>query len=81
MEAILHQWLRTDHVVWLPGHGIIGDDTDGHIDQVARFVDERRVLLAAPYHPDAPEATDLRKNFDAVARAKNSAGESLIPIR
>jgi agmatine deiminase len=80
MEQILFQWLQADNIVWLPGHGIIGDDTDGHIDQVARFVDERRVLVAAPYHPDAPEASELQQNFDAVASAKNSAGESLIPI-
>lgn len=54
MEQTLAEWLQADNIVWLPGHGIIGDDTDGHIDQVARFVDERRVLLAAPYNNDAP---------------------------
>ncbi len=80
MEAILATWLQARNVVWLPGHGIVGDDTDGHIDQVARFVDERRVLLAAPYHPDAPEAAELRANMDAVQSAKNADGESLIPI-
>lgn len=80
MEEVLAKWLQAKTVVWLPGHGIEGDDTDGHIDQVARFVDDRRVLVAAPYHPDAPEADDLRANFDAVAAAKNSDGKSLIPI-
>jgi agmatine deiminase len=80
MEKTLATWLGADHVVWLPGHGIIGDDTDGHIDQVARFVDERRVLVAAPYDDDAPEASDLRENFRAVAESSNSANESLIPL-
>jgi agmatine deiminase len=80
MEHALETWMRAQNVVWLPGHGIIGDDTDGHIDQVARFVDERRVLVAAPYSPDAPEAADLRANMDAVAAAHNSDGESLLPI-
>ena len=80
MEAVLKQWLQASQIVWIPGHGIIGDDTDGHIDQVARFVDERRVLVAAPYHPDAPEAADLRANFEAVAAGRNSAGEFLQPI-
>ncbi len=80
MEQTLAKWLQADNIVWLPGHGIIGDDTDGHIDQVARFVDERRVLVAVPYDSDAPEASELQKNFDAVASARNSAGESLIPI-
>jgi len=80
MEQTLAEWFQADNIVWLPGHGIIGDDTDGHIDQVARFVDERRVLLAAPYNDDAPEAAELRENFDAVTLARNSSGESLIPI-
>ena len=80
MEAALMRWLQASNIVWIPGHGIIGDDTDGHIDQVARFVDERRVLVAAPFHPDAPEAAELRANFEAVALGRNSAGESLQPI-
>ncbi|MFN9719488.1 MAG: agmatine/peptidylarginine deiminase [Planctomycetota bacterium] len=83
MEQTLSQWLRTDTVIWLPGHGIIGDDTDGHIDQVARFVDAARVLVAAPYHEDAQEADQLRANFRAVADSKNSRGQPLqaIPLR
>ena len=80
MEDTLAFWLQAENIVWLPGHGIVGDDTDGHIDQVARFVDERRILVAAPFHPDAPEAADLRANRNAVANSRNSAGESLIPI-
>jgi agmatine deiminase len=67
-------------VVWLPGHGIAGDDTDGHIDQVARFVDSRRVLVAAPWMEDAPEAEDLRANWRAVEQGCNSRRETLIPL-
>ena len=33
------------HVVWL-GEGIAGDDTDGHIDDIARFTDRGTVLCA-----------------------------------
>jgi agmatine deiminase len=80
MEDTLKVWLQADKVVWLPGHGIIGDDTDGHIDQVARFVDERRVLVAAPYDSSAPEAADLQANLSAVAASQNHNGDSLLPI-
>lgn len=80
MERVLKLWLRATNIVWIPGHGIIGDDTDGHIDQVARFVDDHRVLVAAPYHPDAPEADDLRANFEAVTANTNHAGNALEPI-
>ncbi|MEZ6042516.1 MAG: agmatine deiminase family protein [Planctomycetaceae bacterium] len=80
MEEALCFYMQARHVVWLPGEGIIGDDTDGHIDQVARFVDERRVLLATPWQEDAPEAEDLRANWFAVANSTNQSGESLLPI-
>ncbi|MBL8815753.1 MAG: agmatine deiminase family protein [Planctomyces sp.] len=80
MEDILREYLRCDNVVWVPGHGIIGDDTDGHIDQVARFADTRHVLVAAPWSDDAPEAAELRQNFDAVAAGVNAQGETLLPI-
>lgn len=80
MESALRKFFRVETFVWLPGHGIIGDDTDGHIDQIARFTDERTVLVAAPYDLDAPEAIDLRANHAAVAEARNNCGTALRPI-
>jgi agmatine deiminase len=43
LEQMLHDALGTTHCIWLPG-GIEGDDTDGHIDDVARFVSPTTVL-------------------------------------
>ncbi|MEZ6063917.1 MAG: agmatine deiminase family protein [Planctomycetaceae bacterium] len=80
MEAALRRFMGARNVVWLPGHGILGDDTDGHVDQVARFADARRVLVAAPYSDDAPEAKKLRANFKAVANGVNADGQPLDPI-
>lgn len=53
IEAKLHETLSTRHVIWLPG-GIEGDDTDGHIDDVARFISPDTVaIISAPgNHPD-----------------------------
>ena len=79
-ESAVQKFFRVDTVVWLPGHGILGDDTDGHIDQIARFTDERTVLVAAPYDSDAPEAIDLRANYSAVAEARNNCGAALSPV-
>ncbi len=80
MERLLQRFLGTQQVVWLPGTGITGDDTDGHIDQLARFVDERRVLVAAPCDEDATEADALRFNAEVMARSVNADGESLEPV-
>ncbi len=37
VEAVLRDTLAVERIVWLPG-GIAGDDTDGHVDDVARFI-------------------------------------------
>ena len=66
MEHTLRNYLGASEIVWLPGQGIIGDDTDGHIDQLARFVEERTTVAAAAYDEDAPEAISLRENRDAL---------------
>lgn len=77
---MLGRYLGAQHVVWLPGDGIAGDDTDGHVDQLARFADCRRVLVAQAHDEDAPEASALRASMEVLAAAKNSSGESLLPI-
>ncbi len=42
----LYRRLGVDEIVWLDGGGLVGDDTDGHIDQLARFVDPENVVAA-----------------------------------
>ena len=53
IEARLKHALGVNQVIWLEG-GIDGDDTDGHVDAVARFVSAERVLAAA--EPDERDA-------------------------
>lgn len=51
-----------EQVLWL-GDGLEGDDTDGHIDDIARFVSTSRVLVVAP--PDGhPDAAAMNANID-----------------
>jgi agmatine deiminase len=45
IEKYLKDYYGQKHVIWL-GEGIEGDDTDGHIDDLARFMDERTIAIA-----------------------------------
>ena len=58
IEQLLKKYLGASHVLWLQ-EGIVGDDTDGHIDDIARFTDSRTILAA--YEEDRGD-----KNFEAL---------------
>jgi agmatine deiminase len=45
IERVLKEFYGQQHVCWL-GEGIVGDDTDGHIDDLARFLDPRTIAIA-----------------------------------
>ncbi len=78
IEAKLHSALGTTHAIWLPG-GIIGDDTDGHIDDIARFVNPSTVLaIRAPQ--DHPDAEMLEQNRQALLKANDAKGQTLTVI-
>ena len=65
MEARLAGWLGTERVVWLAG-GIEGDDTDGHVDDCARFVAPGVVVTTvAEAGSDAPVLAENRRRLVA----------------
>lgn len=75
VERRLSDFLGVDKVIWLHS-GIAGDDTHGHIDDVARFVGRETVVLAAETDASDPNYAPLRKN-GAILRA---AGLSVIKL-
>lgn len=52
IEAVLRDELGVSQILWL-GDGIVGDDTDGHVDDLTRFVSESRVVTVVE-----PDGTD-----------------------
>jgi agmatine deiminase len=63
-ERVFARWLGCERTVWL-GEGCVGDDTHGHVDDVARFVAPDTVLLA--YEPD-PADENHRRSADNLRR-------------
>lgn len=63
IEQTLRDYLGVTRVVWLK-NGIAGDDTHGHIDDIARFVDPSTVVLAQEQNRSDPNHVPLRENLD-----------------
>jgi agmatine deiminase len=76
IEQFLMRSLGVDHVVWL-GEGIAGDDTDGHIDDIARFVDSTTVVCSLEANPKDENYAALRANFERLQGARDEGGRKL----
>lgn len=63
VEQILQNALGVQAIVWLGGDAIEGDDTDGHIDQLARFTDDTTIVYAWSNHADDPQRPGLELNL------------------
>jgi len=50
IERYLKDYYGQTHICWLKG-GIAGDDTDGHIDDLARFINPKTIVLAVEDDP------------------------------
>ena len=69
-ERIFREWLGVSKTIWL-GEGCVGDDTHGHIDDIARFVDASTVVLAVERDPadeNHPRSMDNLRRLEAAAR-------------
>jgi len=73
VERYLKDYYGQQHVVWL-GEGIAGDDTDGHVDDLARFVGESVIVTGVEDDPNDPNHDVLRDNRRRLARARDQDG-------
>jgi agmatine deiminase len=79
IEALVLELLGTRKTIWL-GDGIEGDDTDGHIDDIARFVAPGRVVCAREPDPRDPNHAPLEDCVARLRAARDAAGRALVVI-
>jgi agmatine deiminase len=69
IEKRLRDFLGVREILWL-GEGIEGDDTDGHIDDLARFVSERKVVTVIEEDGDDENYEPLQENLRRLREMK-----------
>jgi agmatine deiminase len=80
IEGALRRWFGATRTIWL-GRGIEGDDTDGHVDDVARFVAPRTVVACVEPDPADPNHGILEDNLARLRASRDARGQSLRVIQ
>ncbi len=62
MERVFSQYLGADRTIWLR-NGIAGDDTHGHVDDLARFTDPQTIVIATERDQAESNYEPLRENL------------------
>ena len=76
IESNLKRFLGVSQVLWL-GEGIEGDDTDGHVDDITRFVSAGRVVTMAENNKSDANYTPLINNRNALKSMRDQDGNAL----
>jgi agmatine deiminase len=81
IEDRLDDYLAARHVIWL-GDGIAGDDTDGHIDDLTRFVSATSVVTIVEHDKEDINYRALHENSERLQSARDQDGSKLeiIPL-
>ncbi len=87
IEKTLSKYLGVNNFIWLTGAGRgecdkWGDETDSHIDIVARFSDESTVLYNATNNLSDPRTKMLAKSYEELKAARTESGKplTLVPL-
>jgi agmatine deiminase len=78
-EKLFYDHLGCTSTIWLP-HGVSGDDTHGHIDNVARFVNPHTVVVATARESDREQYARLQENVEVLKAFRTPRGEKLTVV-
>ena len=76
IEAKLRDFYGVEHLLWL-GDGIVGDDTDGHIDDLTRFVNADTVVTVVEENAGDENYEILRENRRQLSTMRLENGKQL----
>ena len=76
IEELLRHYLGVKKILWL-GDGIVGDDTDGHIDDLARFVASDTVVTVVEEDFNDENYQALQENFQRLTEMSDEKGTPL----
>lgn len=79
IEEILSQYLGIREILWLES-GIDGDDTDGHIDDLARFVNPKTVFCAVEENRNDENHEALKRNASVLSSHAKRLGLEIIEV-
>lgn len=80
IDRMLQNYLGVSKVIWLK-EGIEGDDTDGHIDDIARFVNPRTILCAYEEDESDPNYHILSENYLQLLKEKDVRGSQFKVVK
>lgn len=76
IEAELKRYLNISKIIWL-NRGLFGDETDGHVDNVACFASAGVVLIQTCHDRDDPNFDITTENLELLKNAQDAAGKAL----
>jgi agmatine deiminase len=76
LERVFRDYLGISHVLWLKS-GIAGDDTHGHVDDLARFVNATTVVTVVEKDPSEENYLPLRENLALLREMRDQDGRPL----
>ncbi len=74
LERVFYDYLGVDQTIWL-NRGIVGDDTHGHIDDIARFVAPATIVAAVEPDTRDPNHAPLAENLSRLKSARTQQGK------
>ncbi|MBI3032134.1 agmatine deiminase family protein [Candidatus Woesearchaeota archaeon] len=80
IEQYLKKYLGITKIIWLR-EGIVGDDTDGHIDDLARFVNPTTILYCFEDDPHDENYRYLSENYELLKKARDQDGKKFMLVK